>query len=137
VVDRSVADARFTTLLMTVFSAVALTLGAIGIYGVLAFAVARRTREIGLRLALGAARRRVLLSVVGSGLRLVLVGVTVGVAGALVLTRFLSGLVFGVSVRDPAVFATVPLVLLVVAAIAALLPARRAAQTDPMVAMRQ
>lgn len=137
VVDRSIADSRFTTLLMTTFSVLALALGAVGVYGVLAFAVARRTREIGLRLALGAARRRVVLSVVGSGLTLVLAGAAAGVVGALPLTRLLSGVVFGVSVRDPAVFVAVPLVLLAVAAVAAFLPARRAARVDPMIALRQ
>ncbi len=136
VVAQSVADARFTSAAMGVFAAVALVLGAVGIYGLIAYAVARRTREIGLRVALGADRHRVQLLVVRQSLTLTVVGLAAGVAGALGLGRVLEGMVFDLSVRDPAILVGAPLALLAAALAAAYLPARRIARVDPVVAMR-
>ncbi len=121
---------------MGVFSVIALVLGAVGIYGLMAYTVARRTREIGLRIALGADHGSVLGLIVKQGMVLTLVGVIGGVGVALVASRVVAGLVFEVSVRDPAVFIAAPLALLTVALLAAYLPARRAAAVDPMEAMR-
>ena len=136
VVTRSLSDQRFLGLVMGVFSVIALVLGAVGIYGLMAYTVARRTREIGLRIALGADHRRVLGLVVKQGMVLTLVGVVGGLGVALVASRVVAGLVFEVSVRDPVVFTAAPLALLTVALLAAYLPARRAAAVDPMEAMR-
>ena len=132
----SIADSRFNTALLSLFAVVALLLAAIGIYGVLAFTVAQRTSEIGIRMALGAQRSSVLRLVVGNGLTLAVVGVAIGAAVALVATRSLQRLVFGVSTADPGVFAFVALVLTAVAATAAAIPALRASRVDPIDALR-
>jgi putative ABC transport system permease protein len=132
----SVADSRFNTVLLSLFAVVALVLAAIGIYGVLAFTVAQRTSEIGIRMALGAQRSSVLRLVVGNGLALALIGVAIGAVGALVATRALERLVFGVSTTDPVVFGFVAVTLTAVAATAALVPALRASRVDPIVALR-
>jgi putative ABC transport system permease protein len=132
----SVADSRFNTVLLSLFAVVALLLAAIGIYGVLAYTVAQRTSEIGIRMALGARRSAVLRLVVGNGLTLALVGVAIGGAVSLVATRTLERLVFGVSTTDPGVFAFVAVVLTAVAAAAAAVPALRASRVDPIVALR-
>jgi putative ABC transport system permease protein len=132
----SVADSRFNTVLLSLFAVVALLLAAIGIYGVLAYMVAQRTSEIGIRMALGARRSAVLRLVVGNGLTLALVGVAIGGAVSLVATRALERLVFGVSTTDPGVFAFVAVVLTAVAATAAAVPALRASRVDPIVALR-
>ena len=118
------------------FSVFALTLACLGLYGVLSFAVVQRTREIGVRVALGAQQRDVLSLVIGKGLKLALVGSCLGLLGAFVLTRLVSGLLYGVRPTDPVTFAGVPLVLLLVAGLASWLPARRAARVDPMEALR-
>jgi putative ABC transport system permease protein len=111
-------------------------MAAVGIYGVLAYAVSRRTREIGIRMALGAQTRDVFQLIGGEGFVLVLAGIGMGLAGALALTRLMSSLLFGVSPTDAATFAAVPAVLGAVALLACYLPARRAARVDPTVALR-
>ena len=136
ILDESVADSRFNTVLLSLFAIVALVLAAIGIYGVLAYTVAQRTSEIGLRMALGAQRSSVLRLVVGNGLTLALIGVVIGAAGSLLATRALERLVFGVSTTDPLVFGAVAVVLTAVAGTAALVPALRASRVDPIVALR-
>jgi len=131
-----VQDPRFVATLIGAFAMVALLLAAIGIYGVLAYTVAQRTSEIGIRMALGAQRSSVLRLVVGNGLTLAVIGVAIGAAAALVATRALQRLVFGVSTTDPGVFAFVALALTAVAVTAAALPALRASRVDPIVALR-
>ena len=136
IVSRSTSREQFNTLLMTVFALSALTLAAIGIYGVMAYAVQQRTREIGVRLALGAEPSGVRMMVVAQGMRLALVGVIIGEATAYVLSRYMRNLLFGVEVRDPLVFAGVPLLLAVVALAAVWIPAARASRVDPLGALR-
>jgi predicted permease len=132
----SIARQRFAMTLFTVFSGVALLLAAIGIYGVMAYAVAQRTGEIGIRMALGAHTGNVLRLVFTQGGRLVALGVLAGVAGALLLTRLLEKLLFGVSSHDPLTFVTTVLLVVAVAGVACLVPARRATKVSPMVALR-
>ena len=136
VIHASVAQDRFRTLLMASFSAIALLLAAVGIFGVISYSASQRTREIGIRMALGAERRDVLRMVVGQGLRLALIGVAIGIAWALPLTRFLSSLLYGVTPTDPLTFIAVSFILIAVAVLACYIPARRAANVDPMVALR-
>ncbi len=135
-ISASVGPRRFNMLLLAIFSGVALGLAAVGIYGVMAFAVTQRTHEIGIRVALGAQRGSVIKMVVGQGLRLTLVGVAAGMLAALGLTRTLSSLLFEVTTTDPLTFMGIPLVLTGVALLACWLPARRATRVDPMVALR-
>jgi predicted permease len=132
----SLAQSRFSTMLLTVFGAIALLLAAIGVYGVISYGVAQRTQEIGIRMALGARHADVLAMVVRHGAKLAGVGMVVGLAGALALSGLLSTLLFRVSPTDPPTFAGGIVVLMTVAVMAAALPARRAARTDPMVALR-
>jgi putative ABC transport system permease protein len=127
---------RFLTTLLSLFSIVALILATIGIYGVISYAVAQRTTEFGLRMALGAGQDDVLKLVVVQGFKLTLVGVAIGIGGALALTHFLSSLLYGVKPSDPATFIAVSLVLASVALLASYIPARRATKVDPMVALR-
>jgi putative ABC transport system permease protein len=136
VVSLSTSRQRFNMWLMTVFGSAALLLAAIGIYGLMAYSVAQRTQEIGIRLALGADTSQVRNMVVSEGLRLALVGLAIGLSAALGLSRFLGSFVFGISVRDPAVFSLVPAVLAAVAFLAVWLPARRASRVDPNIALR-
>jgi putative ABC transport system permease protein len=136
ILAKTTADSRFDAWLFGLFAALALVLTAIGVYGVLAFAVARRTNEIGTRMALGASRSEVLLMVLRQGLRLVTTGLVLGLAGAFVVTRSLTTLLFGVHPGDPLSFAAVAIVLLAVGFLASYLPATRATKVDPMVALR-
>jgi putative ABC transport system permease protein len=136
VLSDGMAQPRFNTLLMGLFGALALGLAAVGIYGLLAYSVAQRTHEIGVRLALGAQRRDVLRLVVGQGMLLALLGIGLGVAGAFGLTRLMRSRLFGVSATDPLTFAGIALLLAGVALVACYLPARRATRVDPMVALR-
>lgn len=132
----SVATPRFNTTLLSLFASVALILTVVGLYGVMSYSVAQRTNEIGIRMALGAQARDVLRLIVGQGLRMVLIGLVIGLAGAFALTRLLSSLLFGVSTKDPLTFAAVAAVLALVALLACYLPARRATKVDPLVALR-
>jgi ABC-type antimicrobial peptide transport system permease subunit len=136
IVSRSTSREQFNTLLMTVFALSALTLAAIGIYGVMAYAVQQRTREIGVRLALGAEPGGVRLMVVAQGMRLAVVGMIIGVATAYALSRYMRSLLFGVEVRDPLVFVGMPLLLGIVALVAVWIPAARASRVDPVGALR-
>ncbi|HKI00960.1 MAG TPA: ABC transporter permease, partial [Thermoanaerobaculia bacterium] len=136
VVDASTAQSRFYMLLLGGFAIISLVLAAIGIYGVIAYAVRQRTQEIGIRLALGATRDRVTRMVVGQGLTLAAVGAVVGLLGAFFATSGLQSLLFEVKASDPAIYAAVAAVLVAVAAFASYLPARRAALTDPQLALR-
>ena len=136
-VAHSMRARRFSVALLGGFAAIALLLAAVGIYGVVSYSVARRTHEIGVRMALGAARGRIAASIVGQAASLGLIGVAAGVAGALALTRLLRSMLFGVSATDPLVFAGASLFLLAVAALAGYVPARRAAGVDPSEALRE
>jgi putative ABC transport system permease protein len=135
-VSKWYADRRFTLLLLGVFAATALLIAAVGIYGVIAYAVSQRTQEIGVRVALGAQRSDILGLVLGQGFRLVLIGVVAGLAGAFALTRFLGAMLFNVKPNDPITFAAVALLLAAVAVVASYVPARRAMRVDPLVALR-
>ena len=135
-VTRSVADRRFVMLVLTAFGAVALMLAAVGIYGVLSYSVARRTKEIGVRVALGARGSTVLGMIVGDSMRPVAWGIVVGLGGTIALSRLLRGLVYGVGVTDPMTIGVATVVLVVVALLASWVPAARASRVDPIVALR-
>jgi putative ABC transport system permease protein len=136
IVASSFAARRLSMILLSAFAALALVLSCIGIYGVISYLVGGRTHEIGVRMALGAQRRDVLSLVLGESARMALVGVMVGVAAALGLTRLMSNQLFGVTAHDPLTFAAVAILLMLVAVLACYLPARRAVRVDPMVALR-
>jgi putative ABC transport system permease protein len=132
----SIAQRRFSALLLGIFAAGAMALASVGIYGVLSYSVTQRRREIGIRLALGAARRDVLKLVVGHGMLLTLIGMAIGLGAAFALTRVISTLLFSVSATDPTTFGLIALLLGAVALLACWIPARRATKVDPMVALR-
>jgi predicted permease len=136
IVSNSIARQRFTMFLLSVFSALALVLSAVGIYGVISYLAGQRTHEIGVRIALGASRKDVLRMVLGEGLRMTLVGIGIGVAAALGLTRLITKLIYGVGASDPLTFGGVAVLLIGVALLACYLPARRAMQVDPIIALR-
>jgi putative ABC transport system permease protein len=136
ILSQSVGEPRFRTLLFSVFAALALILAGVGIYGVMSYSVARRTHEIGIRMALGARPGDTIKMVVGQGLTLTITGVAVGLAASVGLTRLLESLLFGVSPTDPFTFAAIALLLTGVAAVACYIPARRATRVDPMRALR-
>ena len=136
VAAESFATRRFEMLLLALFAALAVTLAAIGVYGVIAYTVAQRTREIGVRVAVGARMRDVVRLVLGGGLRLALLGIGIGLAGAFAATRLMSGMLYGVAPADPATLAAVAAALLAIALFACWLPARRAARVDPTEALR-
>ncbi len=136
IVAESVARQRFSMLLLAIFAGVALLLAAVGIYGVMSYSVAQRRGEIGIRMALGAQKLDVLKLTVGRSLKLVLIGVAVGLVGSFLLTRLMSSLLFGIRATDPTTFAAISLLLIGVALVASYLPARRATRVDPLVALR-
>jgi predicted permease len=135
-VDESLAQRRFSMLLLTLFAVLALGLAAIGIYGVMAYLVNQGTRELGIRLALGATPGGILMLVVRHGMVVALVGVAIGLAGAFTLTRLMRSLLFGVQPTDPLTFAAIALLLTVIALVASYVPARRAARIDPIMSLR-
>ena len=132
----SVAQERFRTLLMSSFSGIALILAAVGIFGVISYSVSQRTHEIGIRIALGAQQHNVLRLILGQGTKLALLGLGAGAVAALLLTRLMASLLYGVSATDPLTFGAVCIILLAVAVTACYVPARRAMRVDPMVALR-
>jgi ABC-type antimicrobial peptide transport system permease subunit len=136
IVGASIAGQRFQTTLLALFAATALTLTAIGIFGVVSYGVQQRVREIGVRVALGASSGEVLRLIVGRSLRVVALGTAIGVAGALGLTRFMSSLLYDVKASDPVTFALAVAALLGVAFVASYVPARRATRIDPVRALR-
>jgi putative ABC transport system permease protein len=136
VVGRSMVQPRFLSLLLGIFSGIALFLAAIGIYGVMAYSVAQRTQEIGVRMALGAQRLHVLRLVFGQGFVLLAIGTVIGLGGAFALTRWLQSLLFEITPTDPLTYSAVVVLLAAVALLACYIPARRATKVDPLVALR-
>jgi ABC-type antimicrobial peptide transport system permease subunit len=135
-VDLSLARRRCAMLLLALFAFTSLTLATIGIYGVLAYLVGQGTREIGIRMALGATRSSILRLVVGRGVLLTLSGVACGVTGALLLTRLMRSLLFGVTASDPLTFFVIPLLLILISLLATIIPAHRASEIDPAECLR-
>jgi len=136
IISDSLAARRFSMILLGIFAAIALLLSCVGIYGVISYLVGQRTHEIGVRIALGAQRTDVLRLILGEGAKMALIGVAIGVAAGLALTRLMAKMLFGVSAHDPLTFIGVALVLMLVAVAACYIPARRAMRTDPIVALR-
>ncbi|HUJ31083.1 MAG TPA: ABC transporter permease [Candidatus Acidoferrum sp.] len=136
IISSSIASRWFSMILLSVFAGLALLLSSIGIYGVISYLVSQQTREIGIRVALGAQREDVLRMVLGRGARMTLLGIAIGIAAALGLTRLMAGMLYGVQATDPLTFALVALVLIFVALAACYIPARRAMRVDPLVALR-
>jgi predicted permease len=136
VLASSLAARRLSMILLSVFATLALVLACAGIYGVISYLVAQRTHEIGVRMALGATQRNVVRLVVGQGMRVVVAGVVTGLAGALLLTRLMTSVVYGVRVTDPVTYGVVSVLLVAVALLASYIPARRATRIDPLASMR-
>jgi putative ABC transport system permease protein len=136
IVSRSISTQRLTMFLLSAFSALALVLSSVGIYGVISYLTSQRTHEIGVRVALGATRSDVLRMVLGEGMRITLIGVAIGLAAAFGFTRLITKLIYGVGASDPITFASVAILLSGVALFACYIPARRAMRVDPMVALR-
>ena len=134
--SNAISRPRFYTVLLAVFAVVAVFLASIGLYGLMSYTVAQRTREIGIRMALGAQRSEVLTGVLGQSAILILIGVGVGLGAAAGLSRYLEGMLFGLTPLDPATFLAASLLFVVVALIASFVPARRATRVDPLVALR-
>jgi putative ABC transport system permease protein len=135
-ISDAAAGPRSTTSIFLLFATLAVVLGAVGIYGVISYSVAQRTREIGIRIALGARRSEVLLLILRQSTRLAFAGIVFGLVGALLLTRLMAGLLYGVAASDPIVYVSVAGLLIAVALAASYLPARRAMRVDPVVALR-
>jgi putative ABC transport system permease protein len=135
-VAASLAERRFSMQLVGLFAATALLLACLGMYGVISYIVGERTREIGIRLALGAERRTIVGMVIGQSMPPILAGAAIGTACALGVSRLMAGLLYGVRPTDPATFSTVPIVLVAVASLACYIPARRATRIDPMITLR-
>ncbi len=136
-VAKSLADRRFALTILAVFAGVALLLASIGIYGVMAYTFSQRTHEIGVRVALGAQRSDILRMALGEGMLLVAIGLGVGLIGAAIVTRFLRSMLYSVTATDPLTFASIALLLAAVALFACFIPAQRATQVDPLVALRE
>jgi len=136
VVSRSLASDRFNLTVLGLFAVIGLALAAVGIYGVISYTAAQRTQEIGIRVALGASKRQVLKLILGQGMVLTAIGVGIGLAGALLLTRAMTNFLFGVRPTDPVTFVSVAMFLIVIALLACYVPARRATRIDPMTALR-
>jgi ABC-type antimicrobial peptide transport system permease subunit len=139
IVSESMSSQRLPMILLGVFAALALMLASVGIYGVISYSVTQRVQEIGVRMALGAEKGQIFQMVIGQGLRIAIVGLTIGATAALILARLLSSfshLLYGVGPSDPVTFASVSLVLTGVAVLACYIPARRASRVDPMVTLR-
>ncbi len=136
IVSDSLADRRFSMALLGVFAALALILSSVGIYGVISYVVTERTHEIGIRMALGAQQRDVLRQMLRHGIKMAFPGIAVGLAAALLLTRLMTKMLYGVSAADPLTFVGVALLLSLVALAACYVPARRATRVDPMIALR-
>ena len=134
--SESLAPTRFAMALLVAFSSIAVVLSAIGLYGVIAYSVSQRTREIGVRMAMGADARSVRQLIVGDGLRLAALGVVLGISAAIASTRALAGLLYGVSPEDPASFIAIVVLVVGIAAVASYMPARRAMRIDPTEALR-
>ena len=136
IVSNRIARPRMYAVLLGIFAGIGVALAAIGIYGVMAYSVSQRTREIGIRVALGAQRSEVVGLVLNQSLVLTVVGIALGIAGAAAVTRYLEGLLFGLTPLDPATFIGVSVMFAAVALVAAYVPARRATRVDPLVALR-
>ena len=136
ILSDTLSPRRFSALLISIFAALALSLAAIGIYGVMSYMVGKRSSEIGIRMALGAQPRDALRLIVGHGAKLALCGIIAGVVGALLLTRLMTSLLYGVHASDPVTFIATSALLMLVALAACYIPARRAMRVDPMTALR-
>ena len=135
-IESNVSQPRFRTMLIGVFAMLALILAAVGVYGLISYSVTQRTREIGIRVALGAAPRQVMGPVVREGVILAVIGIAIGLAGAFAAARALSAFLFGVGASDPLTLAAVALIMLLVAMVASYIPSRRALKVDPVIALR-